>query len=487
MMVFFRKPAIKAYTLACLMACTAGPATESRAVDLPSMGDTSGAVISPEEERRLGEGLMRQIRQSTLLIGDPEVSEYIQSLGYQLVANSDNPAQDFTFFVINDPSINAFAAPGGFVGIHAGLMLTTESESELASVLAHEIVHVTQRHIARAIENSGKMNLPAAAALLAALILSGSNPQVGQAAVAATMAGSIQNRLNFTRANEQEADRLGMQMLAEAGFNPRSMPQFFERMQQASRFYDNRLPEFLRTHPVTLSRIADSRNRAEQYPPRAYLERESFRIIRAKLRVLSSDNPGNLIKLFEEAIKKGRAARNDERYAYALALLEANRPNDARIQVKKLLEKEPERIAYLIAAAKIEMADRQTGAAVKILGDALALYPNNHPLTVNYAEALLNDSQAETARAILREHLRRRDPDPVIYELLARAEEKAGYLADSHQSMGEYYYLNGETRTAIDQLNIALKLTPDKDFYRASRIEARLKQFKDAAMKEEKR
>lgn len=487
-MASLNKPSIKTSVLAFLLAgIVTAPAQQPLAIELPSMGDTSGAVISPEEERRLGEGLMRQIRQSTLLVNDPEVSEYIQSLGYQLVANSDNPAQDFTFFVVNDPSVNAFAAPGGFVGIHAGLMLTTESESELASVLAHEIVHVTQRHIARAIENSGKMSLPATAALLAALILSGSNPQVGQAAIAATMAGSIQNRLNFTRANEQEADRLGMQMLAEAGFNPRSMPQFFERMHQASRYYDNRLPEFLRTHPVTLSRIADSRNRAEQYPPHAYLERESFRIIRAKLRVLSADNPGNLIKVFEEALKKGRTARNDERYAYTLALVEVNRLDDARIQIKKLLEKESERIAYLIAAAKIEMAGKQTGAAVKILGDALALYPNNHPLTVTYAEALLNNGQAETARIMLRDHLRRRDPDPTMYELLARTEEKAGHVVDSHQSMAEYYYLNGETRTAIDQLNIALRLIQDKDFYRASRVEARLKQFQEQALAEAKR
>jgi len=477
---------IKAYALACLMACAAGLSNQSLAVELPSMGDTSGAIVSPDEERRMGEGLMRQVRQSTLLVEDPEVSEYIQSLGYQLVANSDSPAQDFTFFVINDPTINAFAAPGGFIGIHIGLVLAAESESELASVLAHEIVHVTQRHLARAIEKANKMNVPATAALLAALILSGSNPQIGQAAVMATMAGSVQNQLNFTRAHEQEADRLGMQILANAGFNPRSMPLFFERMQQASRFYDNRLPEFLRTHPVTLSRIADSRNRAEQYSVKGYTEREAYRLIRAKLRVLSAANPASLIKTFEDAAKKGRQSRSDERYGYALALLAASRYSEARTQIKKLLEKDPNRIAYLIASADIDMADKQPGAAASRLSEALKLFPNNHPLTMTYAEALLNDGEAETARLLLKDHLRSRDPSPALYALLARAEKDAGYAADAHQSLAEYYYLSGETRTAIDQLNIALRLVQDKDFYRASRIEARLKELQERALAEAK-
>lgn len=458
------------------------------------MGDTAGAIVSPSEERYLGEELMRRIRQSLLLVEDPEITEYIQSLGYQLVASSDTPTQDFTFFVINDNSINAFAAPGGFIGINSGLILTTDSESELASVMAHEIVHVTQRHLARAIEKANKMNLPATAALIAALILAGKNSQVGQAALLSTMAGNTQNQLNFTRAHEQEADRLGMEILADAGFNPQSMPTFFEKLQQASRFYENRLPELLKTHPVTLSRIADSRNRAEQYPvkkkPRGALtDNSAYRLVQAKLRVLSSEDPAVYIKDFENITlkkHKGRAPEH-EYYGYALALLAANRYNEARAQIEKLLAKEPEKIPYIIALAKLDMADKRLAEAVQNLSAALDLYPHNHPLTVVYAHALLESGQAGAARILLKEHVRRISDDPALYALLARAEVDAGHKADSHQSLAEYYYLSGETHSAIDQLNIALRLTQNKDFYRTSRIEARLKQLQAYVVAAEKR
>lgn len=465
----------------------------SFAVDLPNMGDTAGAIVSPSEERYLGEELMRRIRQSLLLVEDPEITEYIQSLGYQLVASSDTPTQDFTFFVINDNSINAFAAPGGFIGINSGLILTTDSESELASVMAHEIVHVTQRHLARAIEKANKMNLPATAALIAALILAGKNSQAGQAALVTTMAGNTQNQLNFTRAHEQEADRLGMEILADAGFNPQSMPAFFEKLQQASRFYDNRLPELLKTHPVTLSRIADSRNRAEQYPvnkkpPGALTDNSAYRLVQAKLRVLSSEDPAGYIKDFENiTLKKTKhPAAEHEYYGYALALLAANRYSEARAQIEKLLTKEPEKIPYIIAMAKLDMADKRLAEAVQNLSAALDLYPHNHPLTVVYAHALLESGQAGAARILLKEHVRRISDDPALYALLARAEVDAGYKADSHQSLAEYYYLSGETRSAIDQLNIALRLTQNKDFYRTSRIEARLKQLQAYVVAAEK-
>ncbi len=479
--------------LACVLACGISLPLPGFAVDLPNMGDTSGAIVSPDEERHLGEELMRRIRQSLLLVEDPEVTEYIQSLGYQLVANSDTPTQNFTFFVINDNSINAFAAPGGFIGINSGLILTTESESELASVVAHEIVHVTQRHLARAIEKANKMNLPATAALIAAIILAGKNTQIGQAALMTTMAGNTQNQLNFTRAHEQEADRLGMEILADAGFNPQSMPTFFEKLQQASRFYDNRLPELLKTHPVTLSRIADSRNRAEQYPvKKKYTENDAYRLIQAKLRVLSSENPAIYIKDFENTARKSHAAikggvTDHEYYGYALALLTANRYSEARTQIERLLEKEPEKIPYIIAMAKLDMADKHLAEALQNLSAALDLYPHNHPLTVVYANALLESGQAGAARILLKEHVRRIANDPALYELLARAEVDAGYKADSHQSLAEYYFLRGETHSAIEQLNIALRLTQHKDFYRTSRIEARLKQLQAYVIAAEKR
>lgn len=480
---------IKSSVLACFLVCGISLPLRSLAVDLPNMGGTPGAIISTNEERHLGEELMRRIRQSLLLVEDPEVTEYIQSLGYQLVANSDAPSQDFTFFIINDTAINAFAAPGGFIGINSGLILTTDSESELASVMAHEIVHITQRHLARAIEKANKMNLPATAALIAALILAGKNTQVGQAAIMTTMASNTQNQLNFTRAHEQEADRLGMEILANTGFNPQSMPTFFEKLQQASRFYDNKLPELLRTHPVTGSRIADSRNRAEQYPvKKKFVANDAYRLVQTKLRVLTSENPNTYIKNFENVTKKNLSVIKDhERYGYALALLAANRYSDARTQIEKLLTKEPEKIPYIIALAKLDMADKRLSTALQNLSTTLDLYPHSHPLTIVYANALLEDGQSEAARILLKEQVRRISDNPALYALLARAEGDAGYKADSHQSLAEHYYLTGETHSAIEQLNIALRLTQNKDFYRASRVEARLKQLQAYVVAETKR
>ena len=201
--------------------------------DLPNIGDSSGSVISPEQEKKLGEMIMRSARQQVHIINDPEINAYIQSLGYQLAAHSDNPEQPFDFFVVEDPSINAFALPGGFIGVHSGLILTAESESELAAVLAHEMAHVTQRHMARAYESASKLSIPTAAALLAAILISTRSSQAGQAAMAATTAANAQMQINFTRSNEQEADDIGIRILAASGFDPRSMPTFFERLQRA--------------------------------------------------------------------------------------------------------------------------------------------------------------------------------------------------------------------------------------------------------------
>src|SRR3569833_3076759 len=228
---------------------------------LPDFGDASASAISPLQEQRMGADFMRALRSSVKIIEDPEITEYIQSLGYRLLAHADPQPYPYTFFIVADTSINAFAGPGGYIGVHSGLILASESESALASVLAHEIAHVTQHHLLRAIDKSNRLALPAPAALIAALILAGQNAQLGQAALATTLASGAQAGINFTRAHELEAGRVGLPILAGAGFDPRSMPAFFEQLQQATRFYESGAPELLRTHPVTTSRIADARAR----------------------------------------------------------------------------------------------------------------------------------------------------------------------------------------------------------------------------------
>lgn len=258
-------------------------ANDNEKIQLPDMGDSAGAVISPRQEKELGEAFFRDLHAKIHINEDAEIQQYIQSIGQRLAANSDNPGKHFHFFVVVDDNINAFAGPGGYIGVNSGLILLTEAESELASVLAHEIAHVTQRHLQRAFEMAGRLSIPAAAATLAAILLGAHSAELGQAALVAVQAGSTQFQVDFTRDNEKEADRIGMQTLSTADFDPRSMPVFFERLQKSSRYYGQNIPEFLRTHPVSASRIADTRGRAEQYDYRQYQDSSSYLLAKAKL------------------------------------------------------------------------------------------------------------------------------------------------------------------------------------------------------------
>jgi predicted Zn-dependent protease len=231
-------------------------------LSLPEIGDPAGAVISPYEESELGEAFYRSLRQQGQIIDDPEISEYIDYLGNRLASNSDQPGPGFTFFVVDDPTINAFAAPGGYIGVHKGLILADKSEGELAAVLAHEIAHVTQRHMARRFQTTKNMAIPYAVTILSAILLGTQDPQLGQAALVAGLATQAQRQINFTRANEAEADRVGIGVLARSGYDPRNMAVTFQRLQESGRFYGEGPPEYLRTHPVYATRISDALSRA---------------------------------------------------------------------------------------------------------------------------------------------------------------------------------------------------------------------------------
>ena len=301
--------------------CLCGPAgAEVTTLDLPDIGDSTGGFLSPEFERRLGQAFLSQIRKQADIIGDPEVETYIQSIGYRLVAQSDNNTQQFTFFVINDSQINAFAAPGGIVGLNSGVILNADSESELAGVVAHEIAHVTQKHMARSVEMSKKMSIPRLAAMLGAILVATQNPDAGQAAILAVQSATAQTQINFTRSNEQEADRIGIQLLARSGFDPRGMTNFFRKLERNSR-YAVKAPEFLRTHPLTTRRIADSEARAASFPVlRRYDESKSFHLVKAKLMVLAQEDPTVAVRFFADQLAKAETEELAEVYRYGLAI-----------------------------------------------------------------------------------------------------------------------------------------------------------------------
>lgn len=452
-------------------------------IQLPEIGDPSGSAISPDQERSLGERLMRHLHQDLLIMDDPLLQSYINSLGSRLVSHSDRPADDFTFFIVNNDDINAFAAPGGYIGVNSGLILTTESESELAAVMAHEITHVTQRHMARTYEAAGRYRMAAALAILAAILVGGQSDQLAQAAIAGGTAASAQMQIDFTRANEREADRLGIQTLAAAGFDPASMATFFERMQRTARLYGARPPEFLSTHPVTTARIAESRSLAKQYDPPHRIDETSYQLMRARLRVLGSKDPRQAETLFAKALQEQKNPPDAARYGYALALLNAGDARRAHQYAAQLVSNDPDRIAYLILNARIDMERGQEKQALETFEQALLNYPNDYPLTYFYAEALLRAGKAEKARQVLQDYMNSRTPNAAVRKLYARAAGDSGHLAEAYRNMAEYYFLNGQTHAAIDQLTRASQIK-DVDFYEASQIEARLQELKRIANEE---
>ena len=299
---------------------------------LPEMGTAAQSTLSLEDEYRIGRMVMRGLRDSGRMLEDPEVGEYLQSLGLRLSSMAHDGNRDFSFFLIRDPSINAFALPGGFIGIHTGLLLETKNESELAAVLAHEVAHVTQRHIARGIEAQGRANLVSTAATLAAILIgamAGGSSNATMGAVTAAQNLAVQSQINFTREHEYEADRVGIGILASAGYDPNAMYGFFETMGRRTQLGPDQVPELLRTHPVTTSRIAEAKGRALQYPvPSHVQDRPSYALIKERTRVLSTPAGRDPREYYASITANEPDASMAEVYGKALAQLMAGDAGD---------------------------------------------------------------------------------------------------------------------------------------------------------------
>ncbi|MGB5442173.1 MAG: M48 family metalloprotease [Gammaproteobacteria bacterium] len=451
-----------------LLIHAASAMAETYSDQLPSLGDASGRIISPTQDRALGAAFMRQLRQSGAILNDQEANSYLEALGRRLVARSENPTKDFTFFLVNDSGINAFAGPAGHIGINTGLFLAAESESELAAVLAHEIAHVTQLHLARSFEAADKMSIPRIAALVAAILIGTQNGEAGAAALTAASAASLQYQINFTRANEEEADRIGIQTLANANFDPNGMAGFFGRLQKNSRLYGARPPEFLSTHPVTTNRISEAISRAESYPEIDVAPDLDFLLLQAKLRVSSYDNSSQV--LADVLRYKGKAGGDTavERYELALLLAANNKLDEARDVIEQLHKSDPDRIAYRLALASILHQGKHIEAALGIYASSLSLYPDNPTVILPYASTLLSAGQAETAFKLLAHASDKHPLDPEMYKLLARAAAASGRNIQTHTAIAQYYFLNGYTTQAIEQLRIAEKQKGISDYQSAS-------------------
>jgi len=450
------------------------------AEDLPDFGDSAGSVVSPEYERRLGKIFLNQVRQFASVSNDPEIQSYIQSLGYNLASHSDNNEQPFTFFVVNDPGINAFAGPGGIIGINSGVILNSNNESELAAVMAHEITHVTQRHLARQFEEASKYSLIQTAALIGAILIGIQNSEAGAAAIAGVGGLAAQSQANFTRANEQEADRIGMQLLVRAKYDPRGMPSFFEKLLQLSRYSQSAAPEFVRTHPLTTSRIADSRARAEEYPREEFTNTHSYELIKYKLFVQSSKSPKESATVLRQALNENKSSTKESlpiRYGLAYAYIGNREFARAKQQVDFLLKENPDDVAYLLLAAKLETAQSNYNSAFTVFKKAYGLFPDYRPVVMAYSKALLDVSNGKEAKDVLKNYERHHEHDLDSYSLLGQAEAMLGNEIETAIIQSEYYYLAAQTRLALDKLKF-IKQQYQIDYYQEQRINARMEEFK---------
>ena len=445
---------------------------------LPDLGDSSGALISPAQELALGQNFMRQAIHQLKFSQDPELIQYIRGIGNRIVAQSDRIRHPFSFYIVDNPALNAFAVPGGFIVVNTGLILTTESEDELASVLAHEVAHINQRHIPRMMVAQEKGVSATMLGILAALLLfQAGETQAGTAAIALSTAGSAQNQINFTRAFEEEADRLGIDLLVKAGYDAQAMPRFFKKMMNWSRLYDTNLPEFLRTHPLTIRRIAETQDRADRYNTQKSPPSSAFHHIRAKIRAQSEESPRTAVARFDSNLKQKRYSnRNAEEYGFAIALTRDRQYGRARTVINQLRARKPGQINYQIIEAENELQAGKPKLAIKLIRSAYKKAPTNTALQNSYINTLVKAEKPKKAIKILKTTIKQRPTDPALYKMLSQAAGSIGDKLASHQALAEYHYLRGSPFKAIKQLQLAIKFAGDNKYLKAG-LEARIQEI----------
>lgn len=447
--------------------------------ELPEIGVVASDAISLDKETQVGDILMRQLRGQAPIVNDPLIEEYIQDLGNRLVAQADNVKFPFEFFIINSPDINAFAFFGGHIGIHTGLIYHADNESELASVVGHEIAHVTQRHIARSIQAKQKSSPLQIAALFGSILLGLANPEAGIAAINASGAASAQASINYTRSNEKEADRVGMSILSKAGFDPRASASFFGKLAAKYRVR-SKPPAFLLTHPLPESRIADARSRANSYPQRRVNESLSFHLVKARIQARYYSNATNNIIYFNDQLKRNSYVfREAAEYGLALSFLANEEYLKADVIISKLLRNDPENLFYIDTMTDVALAQKQYDRAIALLSKHVARTPRNRVLALNLANAQIEAENYKEATVILKDYLLVNPNHFLSLQLLADAYGENGQMLEMHQSKAEVYVSVAAYDRAIDELHSAYNFALERKLEK-QRIRARIDQLREA-------
>ena len=509
----------------------AAPLVRAQDSKLPDIGSSAGELLTPARQAEYGGMMLRELRNYGYLLEDPLLNEWLQNMGGRLGADSDQPRQPYTFFLLGDRQINAFATLGGYIGVNAGLILTAEREDEVAAVISHEVAHVTQQHVLRGVERAQRDQIPILLGMLGAIVVAqaaggNSSGDASQAAIASAMGLIQQRQIDYTRSNESEADRVGIRTLARAGYDVEAMAGFFERMSQAMRGNRGgdreRTPDYLQTHPVTTTRISEARERAEQItrdstisttvttPGGTSTERiprtatytapgtlnpllpsslqlsvgslskgssGQFDWAKERLRVLSADTPGAAVAEYERIGQaSGKGLSDAQKYGMALARLRGNNPGAAAADLEPLLEKHPGNLWLALAMGEAESRSGKAAAANQRFAALLQRAPDNRVVALTYAHVLNEQGSTESGRraqAVLRPLLGSSTDDPVFQQDFGRANELAGDLSRAGEAYAEAAFLNGRPEQALIQLQ-NLKKRDDLDYYARARIDARI-------------
>jgi beta-barrel assembly-enhancing protease len=465
------------------------------AQNLPSLGDVDRAELSPLMERKLGEQIMRDMRRDRDYLDDAPLLEYLNNLGGTLVAARPEArgeaGYDFFFFAVRDPMLNAFALPGGFIAVHSGLMLAAQSESELASVMGHEIGHVAQRHIARMLGKQRQDSLLPLAGLVLAVLAARSNPDAASALALSGEGVALQRQLSFSRDAEREADRVGLQILQEAGYDTSSMVSFFERMQSSTRSYSDGAPAFLRSHPMTTERIADIQARTRNNRYKQHADSLDFSLIKARVRVLQDDSSQGMRDA--EIVFNNQLHQNDQRqiasakYGLAFIAMKRGHYEKARTLLQEARTTVPKtslpNVILSSLSIDIKLAANQSDEALKEADAARVQFPLSRGIAGQYADALIAARHYEDAMRYLRDQTQLYRQEPRLQENLARTYSALGKQALQHMALAESYALSGVVPAALEQLALARK-APDASFYDLAVIDARDRELQ-AQWKEE--
>ncbi|HTJ96485.1 MAG TPA: M48 family metalloprotease [Rhodocyclaceae bacterium] len=469
-----------AFLLALLLAPPLGLAE-----GLPDLGEAAQADLPPALEQRIGQAILNEYRSEPEFVDDAEVVGYLNRLGHRLAEKSNDVRQPFEFFVIRDKTLNAFAMPGGYIGVHTALILAAQTESELAGVLAHEISHVTQRHLARMFNKQNQSTVPTLIAMAVAVLAARNNSSVGMGGVMAAQAAGIQSQLNYTRDFEREADRVGFDLLDRSGFDVHGMESFFERLQKFGRLYENNAPGYLRTHPLTTERIADMANRAQGKPYRQVREPIEFLLVRAKLKAFEG-SPRDAVADFGAQLKEKKYANEAaSHFGMAYAQMRAGNLPAVTQELAELrrLKVQSSMVDLLSALLAQKLGD--FNGAENQLRMALFHNPQERALSYALADVLLSARKPDVALKHIFNDMQLWPGDAQLYLLQAQCYAAQGKLLLQHRSQADAYAMRGQLPQAIEQLQLAQK-SPDGDFFEYSQVEALLRELKQKRADEAK-